>query len=187
MEDDGRESGPFPQRDKAAGLEGLLYRCVDCGALYQTEGVGNELRCRSCGSRRRLDEHYRFDKAPYTIAACYDAIRRREGEEPEPLSLRAEVRTKIFGAGGGPIRWESGVCTLDAEAFRYRSRSEDFAIPAEKLPALAFSCGEEFELYHDNELHYFYPQKDPTQAARWALAADLMAERRRLRHREGEQ
>ena len=138
---------PFPRKDRALGLEGLLYRCADCGALYQTEGVGNELRCRACGSVRRLDERYRF---------------------PEPL----------FGANGGPVRWETGVCTLDARAFRYRSAAEDFSVPTEKLPALAFSCGEEFELYHDNELHYFYPLEERLQVARWALAADLLAEKR---------
>ena len=110
-----------------------------------------------------------------------------EEKELDTLSLRAEVRTKIFGANGGPVRRERGVCTLDTEVFRYRSDSESFEIPTEKLSALAFSCSEEFELYHEGELHYFYPQEDPAQAARWALAVDLMAERRRARaQREGE-
>ena len=182
-----QENGAYPQADKAAGLEGLLYRCVDCGALYRTEGVGNELRCRACGSRRRLDGRYRFADAPGTIGAYYDAIRRREAEELDALSLRAEVRTKIFAANGGPVRVETGVCTLDTGAFRYASDSETFEIPTEKLPALAFSCGEEFELYHGGELHYFYPLEDPAQTARWALAVDLLAERRRAaEHREGE-
>ena len=176
-------SGSYPQKDKAVGLEGLLYRCADCGALYHTEGTGNELLCRACGSRRELDEHYHFTEAPGTIGAYYDRIRRMEAEELDSLSLRAEVNTKIFGADGGPVRWEKGVCTLDTKVFRYHSDREEFEIPAEKLPALAFSCGEEFELYHNNELHYFYPQENPVQAARWALAVDLMAERR---HPEGE-
>ena len=35
------------------------------------------------------------------------------------------------------------------------------------LRAAAFSCGEEFELYHENELHYFYPKENRRQAARW--------------------
>ena len=58
-----------------------------------------------------------------------------------------------------------------------------FEIPVGKLPALAFSCAEEFELYHNDELHYFYPTEEPKQVARWALAVDLMAERRK---KEGE-
>ena len=40
----------YRQRDKAAGLERLLYRCADCGALYTTKGKGNTLICRSCGA-----------------------------------------------------------------------------------------------------------------------------------------
>ena len=174
----GYEGRAFPQKDKAAGLETLLYRCADCGALYQTEGVGNELRCRACGRSHRLDEHYRFTDAPGSISGYYDAIRRMEAAELDSLSLRAAVRTKIFGADGGPVRRETGVCTLDSSAFRYRSDTETFEIPVEKLPALAFSCGTEFELYHNNELHYFYPLEHPQQTARWALAVDLMAEKR---------
>ncbi|MBR0208174.1 MAG: VTT domain-containing protein [Oscillospiraceae bacterium] len=175
--------GVYPQRNKAVGLDGLLYRCADCGALYRTEGVGNELICRACGSRHRLDERYRFTDAPGTITAYYGAIRDREAKELDALDLRAEVKTKIFGADGGPVRWEKGVCTLDTEAFRYRSENEDFSIPTEKLPALAFSCSEEFELYHEGELHYFYPLAEPRQCARWALAVDLLTEKRK---KEGE-
>ena len=172
-------TGRYPQKDKAAGLEGLLYRCADCGALYRTEGVGCELRCRACGAVHRLDESYRFTDEIGTIPGYCDAIRRMEEEELDALCLRAEVKTKIFGADGGPVRWEKGVCTLDTKEFRYRSEAEDFAIPVEKLPALAFSCAEEFELYHENELHYFYPLAEPRQVSRWALAVDLMAERRK--------
>ena len=171
--------GRYPQKNKAAGLDGLLYRCADCGALYETRGVGSELVCRACGRRHRLDEHYRFTDGPGSIGGYYDAIRSLEARELDALSLRAAVRTKIFGAHGGPVRWEEGECTLDPAAFRYRSGTGEFAIPTEKLPALAFSCGEEFELYHGDELHYFYPKEEPRQAARWALAVDLLAERRR--------
>ena len=173
------ETGRYPQKDKAVGLDGLLYRCADCGALYTTRGVGNELRCRACGSVHRLDERYSFTDEPGTIAGYYDAIHRLEARELDTLSLRAAVKTKIFGADGGPVRREKGECTLDTKAFRYRSETEDFTIPVEKLPALAFSCGEEFELYHEGELHYFYPLEEPRQAARWALAIDLMAQKRK--------
>ena len=179
-------TGRYPQKDKAVGLDRILYRCADCGALYQTDGVGNELRCRACGKRLCLDENYHFTDAPDTIGGYYDMIRRMERKELDGLSLRTEVSTKIFGANGGPVRREKGECTLDTQAFRYRSETQDFSIPVEDLPALAFSCGEEFELYHDNELHYFYPVEEPRQVARWALAVDLMAERRHAAQQERE-
>ena len=75
-------------------------------------------------------------------------------------------------------RMEEGECSLTEEAFSYRSDKTAFSIPTENLPGLAFSCGLEFELYHEGELHYFYPVEDPNQVARWALMVDLMAERR---------
>ena len=173
------EKVSYPQNGKALGLDSLLYRCVDCGALYQTLGVGNDLVCRACNARHHLDENYLFTDSIESIPHYYDRLRCIEERKLESLSLQTEVRTKIFGANGGPIRWERGVCTLDGQSFRYRSESEDFSIPVEKLPALAFSCGKEFELYYDNELHYFYPLKDTNQVARWALFVDLLTERRR--------
>ena len=173
----------YPQKDKARGLEGVLYRCAHCGGLYTTRGTGNELRCAACGRVSVLDEHYRFTDEPHTIAGRYDRIRDMERPGLDDLSLRARVRAVIHGANGGPSRREEGECTLTAEAFSYRSDSAAFTIPTEQLPALAFSCGQEFELYHNGELYYFYPAGQRLQVARWALTADLLAERRK-RERE---
>ena len=177
----------YPQPDKACGLGDLLYRCVDCGALYTVRGQGNELVCTACGGRRRLDHRYRFSAEPYTIPGWYARIRDAERASLDSVSLETPVRTLIHGADGGKTRRESGVCRLDAEAFRYCSAQTSFVIPTEKLPALAFSCGQEFELYHEGELYYFYPARQPQQAARWALIVDLLAERRRTRRKEKEE
>ena len=166
----------YPQRDKAEGLHNLLYRCADCGALYTTVGEGNSLYCTACGARHTLDEHYRFPDAAGSIPAYYDRIRALERAELAAFSLRAEAETKVFGPDGRVVKRERGVCTLTPEGFGYRSDSEDFTVPTAKLPALCFSCGEEFELYHDNLLHYFYPLTDRQQVARWALLVDLLAE-----------
>ncbi len=166
----------FPQRKKAEGLENILYRCPDCGALYTTRGEGNELICTACGLRRRLDERYRFEDG--TIGDFYDRIRAMEERELDDFSLQAAVETRIFGANGGPERREQGECSLTAEVFRYRSENISFTIPTDQLPALAFSCGEEFELYHEGELYYFYPREETQQVARWALLVDLLTEKR---------
>ena len=169
----------YPQRDKAAGLENLLYRCADCGALYTTRGKGNTLFCTACGARHSLDETYHFTDGPGSIPAYYDRIRALELAGLDGFSLRAEVETKVYGPDGRVVKKERGQCTLTPEAFSYRSATGDFSIPTEQLPALAFSCGKEFELYHDKLLYYFYPLDAPQQVARWALLVDLLAEKRR--------
>ncbi len=177
--DAGEESvDRYPQRDKAVGLENLLYRCADCGALYTTKGEGNCLRCSACGAAHTLDETYRFTDEAGTIAESYARIRAMEEAELETMALRAEVETKVFGEDGRVVKRERGTCTLTPDAFAYVSATENFSIPTQRLPALCFSCGEEFELYHDGLLHYFYPLSDRQQVARWALLVDILAEKR---------
>ncbi len=171
----------YPQPDKAEGLEGLLYRCADCGTLYSTRGEGCALVCHACGARHRLNESYRFEDDAVSISAYYERIAAMEKDSLPELSLETNVRTKIFEKKGGAARFEEGVCTLTRDRFSYRSDSAELSIPTEKLPAHAFSCSEEFELYHGGELCYFYPKKDPQQAARWAMLVDLLR-----REREGD-
>ena len=178
----------YPQADKAEGLEGLLYRCPDCGELYSTKGRGNTFFCKKCGARHTLNDRYLFedDGKTSSIADFYDAIKALEAPELDTFELRTKVRTKIYGENGGPIRWENGECSLNSREFSYHSDKENFKVPTENLPAMAYSCNEEFELYHNNELHYFYPEKDRQQAARWALLVDMLAERRQKQKGETE-
>ena len=65
---------------------------------------------------------------------------------------------------------------MTGEGFTYTSDKISFTVPIVKLPALAFSCNSEFELYHEKELYYFYPVKERRQTARWALITDLLYE-----------
>ncbi len=172
------EKNVYRQKNKAAGLEKLLYRCADCGALYKTVGKGNELKCTACGKVHVLDNSYHFTDAPHSIPEYYDAIRRMEEKDIDSLTLVAKVSTKVFNDKSKVSKKETGICTLTPNSFRYSSDSVEFTIPTEKIPALAFTCGKRFELYHDNKLHYFYPKEDPVQAARWALIIDILTDRR---------
>ena len=168
----------YRQRDKAAGLERLLYRCADCGDLYKTAGKGNTLICRSCGTVHTLDERYHFTDPVKTIPAYYDAIRAMEEKEIDSLTLSSNVRMKAFSGKGKTLKNEEGTATLDKECFRYKSASTEFTVPVEKLPALEFKCGKRFELYHEDDLYFFYPKEDPVQVARWALIIDILADKR---------
>ena len=97
----------------------------------------------------------------------------RETLLSEPLET--PVKVTIFPEKGRKRR-EQGVCTLDAAGLSYRSERTSFAVPFAELPALPFSCGTEFETYHNGDLYYFYPTENPRQVARWALLVDLIKE-----------
>ena len=172
--DDSASETAFAQKDKAKGLENILYRCADCGALYATESTGNALTCNACGKTHTLDEHYRFEDG-LTIGAYYAKITDMERETLLSEPLETPVKVMIFPEKGRKRR-EQGVCTLDAAGLSYRSERTSFAVPFAELPALPFSCGTEFETYHNGDLYYFYPTENPRQVARWALLVDLIKE-----------
>jgi len=168
----------YRQKNKAKGLENILYRCADCGRLYTTQTKGCDLFCTECGATHHLDESYRFTGDIPTIPDYYDRIKALERAELDELSLQTEVNVKIYSDTKPRVRKEKGVCTLTKDSFTYRSDKTEFTVPTEKIPALAFSCNKEFEIYHEDLLYYFYPVENPRQAARWALAVDLLREER---------
>ena len=105
-----------------------------------------------------------------------------EEKELDPLRLEAEVTTVVFSEKGRyKRRGPKGVCTLTEEGLSFASEETSFTVTRDMLPALPFSCNEEFEVYHVDELWYFYPVRDRCQVARWALFVDLMRERRTSR------
>ena len=171
----------FRQKDKARGLEKMLYRCADCGALYTTQSKASDLYCTACGKIHHLDDSYLFTDEIGSIPAYYDRIKETERAQLDDLELRTEVNVKVFPDKNGRVRKETGVCTLTKESFTYRSDKTEFTVPTEKIPALAFSCGKEFEIYHDNDQYYFYPTENRQQVARWSLIVDLIREERNRR------
>ena len=167
----------FLQPDKARGLENLLYRCPDCNGLYTTRSFGNTITCTSCKASHTLDNRYRFKDAPWTVSEWYDRIKDAERKELDCTTLSAKVNTRIFSEDGG-LRKEKGECVLNKDGFSYKSDSMEFSLGLDMLPALAFSCAKEFELYHGKDLCYFYPEENPQQVARWALIVDILNERK---------
>lgn len=166
----------YHKKDMAKGLETVLYRCIDCGALYTTRGEGNALVCTACGKTNRLNERYLFDEVPFSIGAYYEAIKDMERAELDSVRLEADVDTVIFRDTGRYRTKEKGHCTLTKDGFSYRSDSTDCTIGLDALPALPFSCDAEFETYINGDLHYFYPRENRRQVVRWALIADLLWE-----------
>lgn len=171
----------YPQKNKAKGLENVLYRCIDCGSLYTTKVAGNVFSCSCCGKQYHLNDHYRFDEPiggeEGTISRYYSAIRSIEEREYDTLDLKARVRTQVFDKNVRKKLKEEGECEFTPSGFTYRSKSVEFTIPADKMLAIPFSCGTEFETYYNGELYYFYPLEKTSQTARWGLISDIMKAR----------
>ncbi len=168
----------YKRKNMAKGLENVLYRCIDCGALYTTKGVGNEFVCSACGKRRRFNERYLFDDEPYSIAGYYERIKETERKTLSDFRLETNVTVKVFHDTGKYMTRETGRCVLDNTGLTYTSDKTSFTVGYDMLPALPFSVNAEFETYHDGDLYYFYPTENRRQVVRWALLVDLIKELR---------
>lgn len=173
-----KPSAVYKKKNKAKGLERVLYRCADCGELYATQGEGECLVCTKCGAVHKLNNQYFFESGEYkTIHGYYEKIKELERKDLDKLILEADVNTKIFDFSGKCRKKERGHCTLDKNEFTYKSDSVEFCISMEKLHAIPFSVDSEFELYYKDEQYYFYPEQNRRQVARWGLISDIIYER----------
>ena len=119
-----RNKPKYKQPDKASGLESILYRCADCGALYQMKGRGNELKCHACGASHTFDNTYHFTGSIKSIPEYYDKIRNMEEKEIDSLNLSAPVVMKVYNEKGKSINKESGTATLNKNQFIFKYQKQ---------------------------------------------------------------
>ena len=44
----------------------------------------------------------------------------------------------------------------------------------DKRQAIAFTSGDHFEIYYEDEMYYFCPDENPAQSTRWAHIVDII-------------
>ena len=171
----------YRDKNKAVGLESVLYYCPKCHKEYSVETNGNTVYCKDCGFSVDINEQYSFNENELglkNIHEWYELIKEYERNNlKQDLNLSCEVDIVKFNFTDSKLNEKgSGVCTLTKEGFKYEGdlKVKSFEIPINSLPALAFSCNEEFECYYDNELYYFYPKQNRKQCTKWALMADVL-------------
>lgn len=172
-------------RDLTEGLDGVLYLCPHCGSEFSLDAQKNAVTCTSCGMTVVMDKYCNFTAGPFTtIAEWYNSQSERIRDTLGQVSLTAAVtvmktdkkKKRMYTAG-------SGICALDKERFTFEGeisgKAEAMDIPLETLEAMPFSAGEEFELYHNGELYYFYPVENPNQCVKWSMVVDEVTKLRK--------
>lgn len=172
----------FKDKKKAEGLENVLYHCPKCHQEYTLSSKGNMISC-SCGFNLTIKEDYHFEDNEYNlnnIHDWYELIKQEERKHLDNIKLECEVKVKKFNIENKKLDERgSGICKLDNNKFTFEGdlKVKSFSIDLEILRTFAFSCGEQFECYYNDELYYFYPVKNPQQCAKWALIMDEVSQK----------
>ncbi|MBR6921380.1 MAG: VTT domain-containing protein [Clostridia bacterium] len=168
----------FRSRKKAEGLHNVLYMCPHCKTLYSNTSKGNTLTCTHCGKQYHIGADYRFTETDLpTIFDYYAKIKEIEKETLHDISLDIPVDVKIFKDRVKEVRTEKGVFHLDSQKVSFKSDISDlyFEYTVDHLEGIAYSCGDEFELYYKDELYYFYPPEGQRQVCtRVALLYEML-------------
>lgn len=165
---------------KAEGLENLLYMCPECHGLYTNKTEKNTLYCSSCGAKHVIGEDYSFVSGKEKNLQTYnDSIKAEEEKNIDDIKIDIEVDVKIFTPGKKKPGNDEGVFFIDKTGVSYKSKitGTEFGYKVSELEAIAFSAGEEFEFYYENELYYFYPKEHPEICARISMLFDILRER----------
>ncbi|MBO4594851.1 MAG: 1-acyl-sn-glycerol-3-phosphate acyltransferase, partial [Clostridia bacterium] len=165
---------------KAEGLENVLYMCPECRTLYSTGSEKNTLYCSSCGAKHVIGRDYSFVSGTEKNLQTYNKrIIAEEEKNIDGVNIKIDVDVKIFTPGKKKPRKDEGVFRLDKTGVYYESGLSGlkFGYKPSELEAIAYSAGEEFEFYHENELYYFYPKENPAICARISVLFDILRER----------
>ena len=153
----------FKKKNKAENLHQLLYRCPECKSLYTTISFGNTLKCTKCNKEYHILDNYDFDDDKIKNIYEYQlAINEIEKENIDNVDLKINVDVRIFTDGVRKYETEKGVFSMDNEKVTFTSSISDmvFSHTIHEQDGIAFSVGEEFELYHEGKLSYFYPNEN---------------------------
>lgn len=171
----------YKYKKKAEGLENILYYCPKCKKEHTLSTKGNDIWCKECGFKLHINENYWFDDNELGIKNIhhwYEIIKEYEKNNiQKPISLSCSVIVKKFNFSDNNLNEEGeGICYLDNNKFVFEGNLKvgSFTHEMKSLSALAFSSGEEFECYYNNELYYFYPKENRSVCCKWALIVDML-------------
>lgn len=166
-------------KNKAKGLENILYLCPNCHHYYTNYSSGNDLICHNCGAHYHLKNDYHFEELDLpSISAYYQKMKEIEKTHLHDFSIICPVDVKIFTDNVKKVRKEEGVIEFNSQGITYKRNDGKLNITYKisELEGIAYSVNEEFEFYYQNDLYYFYPQENRKLCSRIFLLYQLLKE-----------
>ncbi len=177
-------------KDRARGLDKVLYRCIECGTEFKMRSGGKKLWCEHCHAEwtmTTLGELVAYNGERLHIPDWYDYERecvRREIEEGTYF-LSSEAVVDSLPNADGYIRLGKAQLTHDMNGFRLQGSFNGKPFLLEKKPLSMYSCHIEYEyegkgdcidLSTLTDTYYIYPQTKHWAATKVALATEELFE-----------
>ncbi len=174
----------FPARDTVKGLDGILYKCPECGGEYTISAKNCVVRCSACGFETRLTDDYRFTEGKMKSVNEWfywqiDMLDLDEAMEDD-IKIGAVGRDSNMdmSAGEGHIRLDRQRLTLTGQVF---GEGVEYSSELTALGGTPYTPKREFDIYWQKRLLYLQPS-NPYSVVKWATFIDkAVAEARGIR------
>lgn len=170
--------------DITRGVDKILYKCPICLKEGSITAGENHIRC-ECGFDATLDSFYRLHNAPFArINEWFEW--QQEAIDTEHENIFSRVRLGCCKEDGFMDAYAGeGEAYLDKDVFRLSGTMHgekiEFSVSPEKIVAFPITPGEHFDIYHNGNLIYVYPEPDPKMTVKWVSFLDnLMAKKKAL-------
>lgn len=154
----------YISKNKALGLENILYICPKCGRKYTTYTKSNHILC-SCGLDLILDKYSMFKVNPYFnhINSWFnyqlDIVNKEVSSSSYTLTSKVKlevlVKNKLYKKNN------NGIVVLDKTGLTYSGtylkENKTFTIPISELSSLPYTCNNNFETAYNGDLIKFIP------------------------------
>ncbi len=145
-------------KERAVGLERLLYKCPHCQSENTTKGVGAKLICETCGVTYELTETgflkaQNGEQTKFThIPDWYDWQRDCVREELEKGTYKLELSVDIYALKNSKALYHIGEGTLFHDKDGFRLIGCDAALDYKHSPNTAHSLNADFYWYEIGDM-----------------------------------
>lgn len=164
-------------KDIARGVDKILFKCPKClkeGKI--TAGDGHI--CCECGLDATLDNYYKLHNAPFErINEWFEWQQNSIDTETESISSKVRLGCCKDDGFMDPYAGE-GEAYLDKNVFKLSGVMHGekicFSVEASKIGAFPITPGDHFDIYHNGNLIYVYPQPDERATVKWVAYLDKL-------------
>ena len=176
-------------KKQAEGLEHILYECPHCHERFSIATKKNEVFCKKCGYRVKVDDRYAFvdvngfphyyDNFQQWFLSLKGKLVDEIAQNPD-FKLEEEVTLFLPSSNGKGYVKKSGdgVVTFDKDGLRYGGTSEgrrvEIFIPMHDTFFLSYAMGKGFQAFYGKEYYLFSPQ-NPDVSILWYLASEQLS------------
>lgn len=165
----------YRSKDTTAGLDGILWKCPECGAEGTLVTGKSKIVC-PCGMEASLGEDWRLTGSRFARVNEWYLWQREElWNGNDSLETECVIGTPdekgdlIPDAGQGRMKIDKETFTLTGTLL---GEEITVGMPLDKLGGFPITVSQHVDIYDKNRLLYLYPTPDPRTSMRWVAWLD---------------